>query len=148
MKATLLNDHGGLRTFVLVLATGDEAISAVSSFAADNHLGASHFTAIGAFARVVVAYFDWQTKQYRRVSIAEQVEILSLIGDITIEHGEPAVHAHVVVGESDATVSGGHLVEGVVRPTLEIVLTETPAYLRRRLDPESGLALIDVHPRA
>jgi uncharacterized protein len=53
------------------------------------------------------------------------------------------VHAHVVVGSANASAHGGHLIEGHVRPTLEIVLTETPAHLRRRLDPQSGLALID-----
>ena len=64
-----------------------------------------------------------------------------------LENGVPKVHAHVVVGKADATAHGGHLVEGVVRPTLEVVITETPAYLRRRFDAQSGLALIDPHAR-
>jgi predicted DNA-binding protein with PD1-like motif len=143
MKTALLNEHGGLRTFALVLGTGDEAMAALASFASRHQLRATQFTAIGAFSRVVVAYFDWQTKQYRHVAIAEQVEVLSLVGDITQEDGKPKVHAHVVVGKADATAHGGHLIEGVVRPTLEIVVTETPAYLKRRFDPESGLPLID-----
>jgi uncharacterized protein len=143
MKTALLNEHGGLRTFALVLATGDEAMAALASFASRHQLQATQFTAIGAFSRVVVAYFDWQTKQYRHVAIPEQVEVLSLVGDITQEDGKPKVHAHVVVGKADATAHGGHLIEGVVRPTLEIVVTETAAYLKRRFDPESGLPLID-----
>jgi predicted DNA-binding protein with PD1-like motif len=53
------------------------------------------------------------------------------------------VHAHVVLGKADATAHGGHLVEGHVRPTLEIIVTETPRHLRRRFDPHSKLALID-----
>jgi uncharacterized protein len=144
MKAALLNEHGGLRTFALVLGTGDEAMAALASFAAGEQLRAAQFTAIGAFSRVVVAYFDWSTKQYRNIAIGEQVEVLSLIGDITLENGKRKVHAHAVVGKADATAHGGHLVEGLVRPTLEVVLTETPAHLRRRFDPQSGLALIDV----
>lgn len=143
MKAALLNEHGGLRTFAVVLAIGDEAMAAIASFAADRHLRATQFTAIGAFSRVVVAYFDWPTKQYRNITIAEQVEVLSLVGDITLENGKPKVHAHVVIGKVDATAHGGHLIEGHVRPTLEIVMTETPGHLRRRFDAESGLALID-----
>lgn len=143
MKATLLNDHGGLRTFALVLATGDEAVRALSAFAADQHLGTTQFTAIGAFSRVVVAYFDWETKKYRNTSINQQVEVLSLAGDITLENGAPKVHAHVVVSKADATAHGGHLVEGHVRPTLEIILTETRAHLRRRFDPDTGLALLN-----
>ena len=143
MKAALLNDHGGLRTFALVLATADEAMGAITAFAAEHHLRTTQFTAIGAFSRVVVAYFDWEAKEYRHTSISEQVEVLSLMGDITFESGKPRVHAHVVVSKADATAHGGHLVAGYVRPTLEIIVTETPAHLQRRFDPETGLALIN-----
>ena len=143
MKTALLAEHDGLRTFVLVCETGDEAMSTLTSFAAEQCLGASHFTAIGAFSKTVVAYFDWPTKQYRHVRIDEQVEVLSLVGDVTIENEKPKVHAHVVVGKANATAHGGHLVEGLVRPTLEVVITEAPRHLGRRFDPESGLALID-----
>jgi len=143
MKESLLHEHGGQRTFALVLSAGDEAMNAIVAFAREHQLRATQFTAIGAFSRVVVAYFDWTTKEYRNIPIEEQVEVISLIGDITLDGGRHKVHAHVVVGKSDATAHGGHLIEGYVRPTLEILLTETPAYLIRRLDPQSGLALID-----
>ena len=53
-------------------------------------------------------------------------------------------HAHVVLGRSDGSAIGGHLVEAHVRPTLEVVLVETPAHLRKRIDAETGLALIDL----
>jgi predicted DNA-binding protein with PD1-like motif len=143
MKVALLHEHEGLRTFALVLGTGDEAMAALVSFATERRLKAAHFTAIGAFSRAVVAYFDWPTKEYRHVPIDEQVEVLSLSGDVTIEDGKPKVHAHAVVGKADATAHGGHLIEGRVRPTLEVILTETPGHLQRRHDPASGLALID-----
>jgi len=143
MKTALLDERGGLRTFVIVLATDDEAVKSLTSFAVNQRLAASHFTAIGAFSRAVVAYFDWSAKQYRHISIDEQVEVLSLMGDVTIEDGKPKVHAHVVLGKADATAHGGHLIEASVRPTLEIVVTETPRPLHRRFDPASGVALID-----
>ena len=143
MKSRLLNEHGGLRTFALVLSTGDEAMAAIASFAKEHELRATQFTAIGALSRVVVAYFNWETKEYQNIPIGEQVEVLSLVGDITLESGQPKVHAHVVIGKQDGTAHGGHLVEGLVRPTLEVVRTETAAHLRRRFDRQSGLALID-----
>ena len=143
MKATLLNDEGGLRTFAVVLETGDEAMASLTNFAAEHKLRATQFTAIGAFSRVVVAFFDWTTKRYHNIPIDEQVEVLSLVGDITLEKGKPKVHAHVVVGKADGTAHGGHLVEGHVRPTLEIVLDELPRHLQRRYDSASGLNLID-----
>lgn len=143
MKSALLNEHGGLRTFVLVLSTGDKAMASLASFAAEQQLRATQFTAIGTFSDVVVAYFDWTSTEYRNIPIGEQVEVLSLVGDITLDQTTPKVHAHVVVGKRDASAYGGHLVEGHVRPTLEVVLTETPAHLTRRFNAESGLALID-----
>jgi uncharacterized protein len=143
MKESLLHEHDGQRTFALVLSSGDEAMTAIAAFAREHQLRATQFTGIGAFSRVVVAYFDWTTKEYRNIPIGEQVEVLSLIGDITLDDGQHKVHAHVVVGKADATAHGGHLVEGHVRPTLEILLTEAPAHLHRRFDPASGIALID-----
>jgi hypothetical protein len=143
MKTGLLYEDHDLRTFVLVLGTGDETMRALALFAAENRLKASQFSAIGAFERAVVAYFDWASKEYRNISIDEQVEVLSMSGDITLENRSPKVHAHVVLGKSDATAHGGHLVEGHVRPTLELLISELPRHLYRRHDQESGLALID-----
>jgi predicted DNA-binding protein with PD1-like motif len=143
MKTALLHEHEGLRTFAVVLATGDEVMQALASFAAEHHVKATQFTAIGAFSRVVVAYFDWTTKEYKHLPIVEQVEVLSLIGDIALDGDTPKVHAHVVIGKADASAHGGHLIEAHVRPTLEILLTELPRHLHRRFDRASGLALID-----
>src|SRR3989442_13073814 len=103
MKSELLYEHDGLRTFVVVCETGDEVMKALESFATGERLGGSHFTAIGAFSRAVVAYFDWSSKQYQHVSIDEQVEVLSFVGDVTIEKERPKLHGHVVLGKSDAT---------------------------------------------
>jgi predicted DNA-binding protein with PD1-like motif len=143
MKSKLLYDAHGARTFAIVCETGDEPIAALTAFATTQRLAASHFTAVGAFSTAVVAYFDWATKKYQNIPIDEQVEVLSMIGDIVEDRGAPKVHAHVVLGKSDGTAHGGHLVSGSVRPTLEIILSESPPHLRRRFDPESGLALID-----
>ena len=143
MKTAMLAERDGLRTFVIVCETGDETMRTLTSFATQEHLGGSQFTAIGAFSRAVVAYFEWSSKQYQHISIDEQVEVLSLVGDVTIDNDEPKVHAHAVLGKADATAHGGHLIEGLVRPTLEVVITEMPRHLQRRIDPQSGLALID-----
>jgi predicted DNA-binding protein with PD1-like motif len=148
MKSTLVDERDGLRTFVLVLATGEDPIETLTSFASQQKLGGSHLTAIGAFSRAVIAYFDWPSRQYRRIRVDEQVEVLSLIGGIALENGKPKVHAHVVLGKADGTAHGGHLMAATVRPTLEIVTTELPQHLVRRFDPDSGLALIDLSKHA
>lgn len=145
MKAQLLHDNQGEKTFVLIFATGDEAIAGLTAFAKEKGLGASHFTAIGGFQESTLGYFNLDKKDYDKIPVREQVEVLSLVGDITLtEKGEPKIHAHAVLGRSDGSTRGGHLVEGRVRPTLEVMLIESPRHLHRKHDPQSGLALIQL----
>jgi predicted DNA-binding protein with PD1-like motif len=145
MKAKLIHASDGLRTFAVILETGDEAVSQIKEFADREKLSASQLTAIGAFSNVVLGYFEWEHKRYRRNRFDEQVEVASFIGDIALApDGERSLHAHVVLGRRDGGALAGHLFEAHVRPTLELVLTESPAHLRKRRDPESGLALIEL----
>ncbi len=144
MRAKLIQEHHE-RTWAVIFETDDEVSSGLLDFAKKNHLAGSHFTAIGAFQDATLGYFNWQTKEYQRIPVREQVEVLSLLGDIALdEEGGPKVHAHVVVGKADGTAHGGHLLEAHVRPTLEVILTEAPKHLQRHHDPASGLALIRV----
>jgi predicted DNA-binding protein with PD1-like motif len=142
MRSKLVDEHDGLRTFALAFAKGDELPQTLERFAVDESVERASFEAIGAFDGVTLGYFDWERKEYKRIPLEEQVEVLSLVGNITRTEGEPAVHTHVVVGRSDATARGGHLLAGRVRPTLELFLTETPAELSKQEDPETGLALL------
>ena len=131
------------RTFALILDTGDEILSSVRDFAQKQHLSGSSFKAIGALSQVKLGWFNWETKKYQTAAeFQEQLEVLSLIGDIALKDGKPVVHAHLIVGRKDGTAHGGHLLEAHVRPTLEIVLTESARALHKTVDPESGIALI------
>ena len=141
MKSKLVEEHP--RTYVLIFDTGDELASGLKRFATEQKLAGSSFKAIGALSSVKLGWFNWETKKYETaVSLDEQVELLSLIGDIALKDGDPQVHAHVVVGRRDGTAHGGHLEEAHVRPTCEVVLTESPQHLQKQIDPEAGIALI------
>jgi len=143
MQSKLLHDNDGQRTFSVVLETGDEVMASLQAFADRERLAAAQITAIGALSDVVLAYFDWSSKQYQKIPVREQVEVASMIGDVALApDGKRALHIHLVVGRRDGTALAGHLGEAHVRPTLEVVLTEQPAHLRKVHDPESGLALI------
>jgi predicted DNA-binding protein with PD1-like motif len=141
MRSTLVDAHGQ-KTFVLVFDKGDEVVATLTAFAKQQGMEGGHFTAIGAFSKATLGYFDRDRRDYRRIPVGEQVEVLSLVGDVALENAAPKVHAHAVVGRSDGSTLGGHLLEAHVWPTLELVFTESPRPLRRRSDPESGLALI------
>jgi len=141
MKAQLI---GGERTFVLVLEPGEEAFASITEFAAKEKLAGASITAIGAFERATVGWFDLEKKTYKPIEVAEQCEVLSVLGDIaTGDDGKASVHLHAVLGLADGTTRGGHLLKGYVRPTLEVVIEESPVHLRRRKRPELGIALLD-----
>lgn len=142
MRSTSIDEQGA--TFVLIFDKGDEFVAGLTGFARTHALSGSHFTAIGAFQDVVLGYFDRDRKDYARIPLREQVEVLSLIGNIALDGGEPKIHAHVVVGRADGTAHGGHVLEAHVWPTLEVVVVESPTHLRRTTDAATGLALIRV----
>ena len=144
MKYKLLGSSGGVQHFLLVFDTGDEIAAGLEKFAGEQQLLHARFHALGAFERVTVAFFNLTTKQYEKTEINEQVEVISLLGNLTILEGKPKLHAHVVVGKRDLTAHGGHLVEGYVRPTLEVSLTAFDQPVVRKLDPGTGLPLIDL----
>jgi predicted DNA-binding protein with PD1-like motif len=144
MEAKQIHEANGQKTFALVFDKGDELVAGITHFAKENGLDAASLTAIGAFSDATLGYFDVQKKEYEEIPVEEQVEVLSLVGDIALEGEEPQLHAHVVVGRRDGMAMGGHLLEAHVRPTLEVVLVESPEHLRKKTDPETGLALIDL----
>ena len=143
MQQKLLGETNGQRTFAVVLETGDEVMASLQSFVKARRIAAAQITAIGAFRSVVLKYFDWESKKYLSIGVDEQVEVASLIGDVALApSGEPALHIHLVVGRRDGTALAGHLGSAIVRPTLEVVVTESPAHLQKVEDPATGLALI------
>lgn len=144
MKWKLLSRIHEQRTFAVVFDAGDEALEGLQEFAAGERLSGASITAIGAFERVVLGYFDIARREYKRIPLDEQVEVLTLAGNIATANGAPKVHAHVVVGRSDGTAHGGHLLEGRVRPTLEVVVVESSTHLKRTIDEATGLALLNI----
>ena len=143
MKAKVVED-ADVVTYVVVCDPGDEAVSALAQFARAEDLEAAQITGVGAFEHATVGWFDRAAREYRRIPVDEQCEVLSLVGDVAEGQDGPIVHVHVVLGLSDGTTRGGHLLEGRVFPTLEVIVTETPARLRKVMRPDIGIALIDL----
>jgi hypothetical protein len=144
MLSKLVSKPDETRVWILVLAQGEEAKRALLEFANQEKIESASFVALGAFARATIAYFDWQVKKYKDIAIDEQVEVITLVGDIVPDDkGRASLHAHTVLGRCDGSTRGGHLQKGHVRPTLEVTVTEMPAHLRRHKHPELGLALIE-----
>ncbi len=81
MKSKLVSEDGG-RTFVLILDQGEEAFAAVTAFANERTITAASVVAIGAFESAKVGWFDLAARRYSPISVDEQCEVLSLLGDI------------------------------------------------------------------
>lgn len=145
MQTKKVHEENGRKTYVLVFDEGEEAMGGLTEFADSEGLDAASLTAIGAFSSTTLGYFDMERTEYMKIPVNEQAEVLSLVGDIApVENGGQQAHVHAVLGLRDGTTRGGHLIEARVRPTLEVVLTESPEHLRRRTDPQTGLALIHI----
>ena len=145
MKSKHIAADAEANVHVVILDSGEEAFSALTRFANETAISAASLTAIGAFERATVGWFEIASKSYRRIEVNEQCEVLSAIGDIAVgDDGKPSVHVHIVLGLADGSTRGGHLLSGTVRPTLEVVVTEVPATLRRKKRADLGIALIDL----
>ena len=144
MKALNLYREGEhRRTFAFVLEPDDDPVAVLTDTAREYQLASAQITAVGGFSSATLGYFDRARHKYQRIPISEQVEVLSLVGDVAHDNDQRVVHVHCVVGLRDGSTRGGHLLEARVWPTLEVIVSEWPAYLRKRFDPALGLAVID-----
>ena len=143
MHVQLLSENHGRKEYAVIFSKGDEAFSGLSEFAEKYHVTSAHFTAIGALRGATLAWFSPERKMYKKIPIERHLEVASMIGDIALFNGKPVVHAHMVVGLPDGTARAGHVLAAHVWPTLEVMVTVDSNAMRKSLDPETGLALID-----
>jgi len=143
MQVKLVKDTPEEKVYAVVFYRGDEALSGLTDFALKYGVGDAHFTGIGAVRSATVAWLDAPNKVYHRISVPEQVEVLSLIGDVATYNGKPVVHMHAVLGHSDGSTTGGHVFELNVNPTLEVFVTVNSVSLKKRPDDASGMKVID-----
>jgi len=143
MQVQLLNPEEPTKQYAVIFYQGDEAFSGLLDFAEKYHISSAHFTAIGALNGATLGRFDPQRKMYKKIPIEGQVEVIGMSGDIALYQGKPVVHTHMVVGTSDGTTRGGHVLSAYVSPTLEVMVTVDPISMQKRFDPETDLTLID-----
>jgi predicted DNA-binding protein with PD1-like motif len=143
MQIKQVKDTAEEKVYSVIFRKGDEALSGLTDFAIQNKIEDAHFTAIGAVSSATLAWLDLSKKMYHPISVPEQVEVLSVIGDIATFNGKPIVHMHAVLGRHDGSTIGGHVFELNVNPTLEVFVTANTTPLRKRADDASGMKLID-----
>lgn len=142
MQTKRLHDTGDAQSFAVVFDTGDDPTDGLLAFAREHEISAARLSAIGAFRRATLGFFSTESNEYEEIPVEEQTEVLSMTGNLALHEGQPKLHAHVVLGRRSGEALGGHLLDATVRPTLEVMLTETPATLHRKIDDATGLPLL------
>ncbi len=131
-------------SYLLRLDTDEEIIAAITKFANDRRIDSGTVSGIGSVHHVVLGYFDRETKQYLRRPVEPDCEIVSLAGNIAVKEGKPFAHVHVTLGTRDFQALAGHLFEGKVAATCELVIRALPGLVQRKADAATGLWLWDV----
>lgn len=144
MEYRLFGAREAPRHFALVFETGDDVIAEMQRFVEEQNVMAASFSGLGGFQRATVGFYNLSQKRYEPIEVGEQVEVLSLVGNVAIYGGKPKLHIHCMLSYRDGHAVGGHLLQATVRPTLEIVLDELAGNLHRTDNPEIGLPLIDL----
>jgi predicted DNA-binding protein with PD1-like motif len=139
MQAKLVKDTPGEQVYSIIFYKDDEVMSGLTA----HKVSDAHFTAIGAVSGATLAWLDIPEKMYRRIAVTQQVEVLSLIGDIAVFNGVPIVHMHAVLCKPDGSTVGGHVFELTSNPTVEVFMTVDKTPLGKKADDASGMKLID-----
>ena len=133
--------------FIVRLEKGDDILDSIVGFARTNRIDAAMFEGIGSLNTVKLGHYDFETKEYKYEVFREDLEILSLSGNISIMNKKPLPHAHVTLGRRDFSVIGGHLDEGSLANMVEIGINSLPGKLLKARDDEVGLNLLQLRRR-
>ena len=143
VKVKLLSTNGQTKNYVLIFSMGDEVRSGLTEFAQKYNVKTAHFTAIGDAISAKFGFFDYDRKMFKVIPITQPSEVSSFTGNIAMFNGKQVVHVHANIATDDGTSRGGHLLELITGPTLEVFLTVEPTTLNKKVSPEFGAALID-----
>jgi len=137
----VIHEHEG--RYTLNFAKGDEVMAGLVAFLKEKGISAGHITGLGAASALTLAYYNLETKEYEKHSFTEDVEVLSLTGNVGVkEENEIVVHLHGTFGRKDLSVFGGHIFEMTISGAGEIHLVSFPGEIHRAYDEETGLTLM------
>ena len=137
----MIHTEGG--TYTLNARRGEELMAGITAFCKEKGIEAAHLTGLGAAKEITIAYYNLGTKSYEKHTVTEDVEILSLVGNVGVkEGGELVVHIHGTFGKRDLTVVGGHVFEIQIGGAGEIHLVTFSGAINRAYDEETGLTLM------
>ena len=121
---------------------GADLLESLTSVCGDNGIRLGRVEAIGAMQNAVTGFYNQESREYEYQEIDKPVELLALVGNVSLKDGEPIVHAHVTLSDSDGNAIGGHLGPGTIVFACDFMIEEFHGEdLSRGMDEETGLPL-------
>lgn len=130
-------------TYVVSIDNHQEIAQALAAFCTEQDILAGEVSGLGAVKEATLRFLNPATKQYVDKIFSEQMELSSLVGNISQKEGKVYLHLHATFGRSDYTIVGGHLLSAVLNGACELVVRKFDLGLGRRFDAETGLNLYD-----
>ena len=134
--------------YQLRVESGEQVAATLLSWLKQQAIGYAAINGLGAVRSATLSYWNSQTTEYEPHALEEQMEVVSLVGNVTVKEGAPFLHIHVSLGRSDLSLVGGHLNEMVVHPNLELWLRPEAQPVHRAIDESCGLYLMDLPERS
>jgi hypothetical protein len=132
-----------LKTIVIRCEVGEDLLTALTSFVEKENITSASLQVLGALKRARLGIFE--NGKYEYIDHEGALEIASGVGNVSVKEGKPFVHCHLMLSDHKGTVFGGHLMEGcIVNPTAEIHLQVLAGEVKRRLDKQTGLWILDI----
>jgi predicted DNA-binding protein with PD1-like motif len=125
------------------LAKGEDVLAALEKCAREHDITLGEVRAIGAVSQARVGFYNQAERQYYYLDLTRPLEILCLIGNLSLKDGKPMVHAHITLSDHEGRAFGGHLAEGTLAFVCEFTLQEykSATQLVRQMDDATGLFL-------
>ena len=139
MKFKKINDK-----YIIRLERGNEILQSLKEFCEKNEIKCGYFTGIGALDSVELAHYFVDTKKYSSQKIEKPLEIVNLTGNVTTMGDEVYLHCHITLSDEEMHAIAGHLKEGRISATCEIVLVQLSDTVNRKFDEKIGLNLMDM----
>ncbi len=137
--------HRRLRAKDVVLGRlqrGDDLLESLNGLVRREGVRLGRVEALGAVERARVGYYDQASFEYRYLDFETDLEILALVGNVSLRDGVPTVHAHVTLGDAQGRAFGGHLAPGTRVFACEFAVEVLEGgELHRQHDEATGLPL-------
>jgi len=139
MKSKKIKD-----TYFIRLERGEKIIETLKYFCSKNKIKCGYFYGIGALDEAELAHYTVESKKYASKTFKQPLEIVNMNGNVTTMNKDIYLHCHITLSDEEMKGIAGHLKEGKISPTCEIILIKLNTNINRKYDNLIGLNLLEL----